>query len=46
MRRNLPLFPGKTYEDWQLEDPKGQDLDTVRRIVSEVDADLLDRLPT
>ncbi len=44
-----PVFPGRTYEDWQLEDPKGQDLDTVRGIVSEVDArvqDLLARLPT
>ena len=32
-----PVFPGKAYEDWQLDDPKGQDLDTVRRIVDEVD---------
>jgi arsenate reductase len=32
-----PLFPGKRYEDWELEDPKGKDLDTVRRIVSEID---------
>ena len=32
-----PIFPGKRYEDWELDDPKGQDLDTVRRIVSEVD---------
>ena len=42
-----PVFPGKTYEDWPLDDPKGQDLDTVRRIVDEVDArvqDLLARL--
>ncbi|WP_019874428.1 low molecular weight phosphatase family protein [Sporichthya polymorpha] len=33
-----PIFPGKRYEDWELDDPKGQDLDTVRRIVDEVDA--------
>jgi arsenate reductase len=33
-----PVFPGKRYEDWELDDPKGQDLDTVRRIVDEVDA--------
>ncbi|HXH80339.1 hypothetical protein [Nocardioides sp.] len=33
-----PYFPGKRYEDWELDDPKGQDLDTVRRIVDEVDA--------
>jgi protein-tyrosine-phosphatase len=32
-----PVFPGKRYEDWQLEDPKGQDLATVRRIVAEID---------
>ena len=44
-----PVFPGKTYEDWPLDDPKGQDLDTVRRIVDQVDArvrDLLARLGT
>ncbi|MCW2666837.1 MAG: low molecular weight phosphotyrosine protein phosphatase [Frankiales bacterium] len=42
-----PVFPGKTYEDWPLDDPKGQDLDTVRRIVSDVEervVDLLQRL--
>ena len=42
-----PVFPGTRYEDWELEDPKGKDLDTVRRIVDEVDArvrDLLARL--
>ena len=33
-----PVFPGKRYEDWELDDPKGQDLPTVRRIVDEVDA--------
>ncbi|MGB8652190.1 MAG: heat-shock protein HtpX [Mycobacteriales bacterium] len=33
-----PVFPGKRYEDWALDDPKGQDLETVRRIVDEVDA--------
>ncbi|GIH19211.1 arsenate reductase ArsC [Rugosimonospora africana] len=27
-----PYFPGKRYEDWKLEDPAGQPLDTVRRI--------------
>jgi arsenate reductase len=43
-----PVLPGRTYEDWPLDDPKGQDLDTVRRIVSEVEdrvLDLLARLP-
>ena len=33
-----PVFPGKRYEDWKLEDPAGQDLDTVRRIRDEIDA--------
>ena len=42
-----PVFPGRTYEDWPLDDPAGQDLETVRRIVDEVDdrvQDLLRRL--
>jgi arsenate reductase len=33
-----PVFPGKTYEDWAIDDPKGQDLETVRRIVADVEA--------
>lgn len=33
-----PVFPGKRYEDWQVEDPKGQELEVVRRIVDDVDA--------
>jgi arsenate reductase len=32
-----PVFPGKRYEDWPVDDPAGQDLETVRRIVEEVD---------
>jgi len=32
-----PIFPGKRYEDWELEDPAGKDLDTVRRIRDELD---------
>lgn len=31
------LFSGKRYEDGDLDDPEGQDLDTVRRIVDEVE---------
>ncbi len=30
--------PGSRLEDWELEDPKGKDLETVRRIVDDVDA--------
>jgi len=33
-----PIFPGKRYEDWPVDDPAGQDLDTVRAIVADVDA--------
>jgi len=32
-----PIYPGKRYEDWDLDDPSGQDLDTVRRIRDELD---------
>ncbi len=32
-----PLYPGKKYEDWELDDPAGQDLETVRRIRDELD---------
>ena len=31
-----PLFPGKRYEDWVLEDPAGQDVDAVRPIRDEI----------
>ncbi|RAG64926.1 heat-shock protein HtpX, partial [Burkholderia multivorans] len=27
-----PIFPGKRYEDWQLDDPAGQDIAAVRPI--------------
>jgi protein-tyrosine-phosphatase len=33
-----PIYPGKRYEDWELDDPAGQDLETVRRIRGQVDA--------
>ncbi len=32
-----PVFPGKRYADWALEDPKEKDLATVRRIVDEIE---------
>ena len=31
-----PIYPGKRYEDWELEDPEGKDLETVRRIRDEI----------
>ena len=32
-----PVFPGKRYQDWPVEDPAGQDVETVRRIVADLD---------
>jgi protein-tyrosine-phosphatase len=32
-----PIYPGKRYEDWNVQDPAGQDLETVRRIRDEID---------
>jgi arsenate reductase (thioredoxin) len=46
---HCPIFPGKRYEDWELEDPAGKDLATVRRIRDEIRdrvANLLDTLTT
>ena len=31
-----PIFPGKRYEDWEIADPAGQDLDAVRAIRDEI----------
>lgn len=33
-----PIFPGKRYEDWQLDDPAGQGIDAVRPIRDEIRA--------
>lgn len=33
-----PIFPGKRYEDWELDDPAGRDADTVRRIRDDIRA--------
>jgi protein-tyrosine-phosphatase len=32
-----PIYPGKRYDDWELDDPAGQDLEPVRRIRDEID---------
>jgi arsenate reductase (thioredoxin) len=32
-----PVFPGKRYEDWTLEDPAGQDVAAVRPIRDEIE---------
>ncbi|AQZ63580.1 Arsenate reductase [[Actinomadura] parvosata subsp. kistnae] len=31
-----PIFPGKRYEDWKLDDPAGQGIDTVRLIRDDI----------
>ncbi|NMR19730.1 arsenate reductase ArsC [Cellulomonas fimi] len=44
-----PYFPGVRYEDWELEDPAGKDLDAVRRVRDDIrgriEALLADLLP-
>jgi len=47
-----PFYPGKRYEDWQLDDPAGQPLQVVRTIRDQIDgrvkalvAELLDQQP-
>ena len=32
-----PVFPGKRYVDWKLDDPAGQGVDAVRPIRDEID---------
>jgi arsenate reductase len=31
-----PIYPGKRYEDWALDDPAGQDIEAVRRIRDDI----------
>ena len=31
-----PIFPGKRYEDWELEDPAGKGIETVRRVRDDI----------
>jgi arsenate reductase len=35
-----PIFPGKRYEDWKLEDPAGKGVEDVRRIRDEIKAQI------
>jgi arsenate reductase len=37
-----PFFPGKRYEDWELDDPAGLDLDRVRPIRDAIKARVQD----
>ena len=36
-----PIFPGKRYEDWELEDPAGKGVDSVRPIRDDIRARVL-----
>ena len=31
-----PFYPGKRYEDWELEDPAGKSIETVREVRDEI----------
>jgi arsenate reductase len=31
-----PIFPGKRYEDWELTDPAGKDIETVREVRDDI----------
>ena len=33
-----PIFPGKRYEDWKLDDPAGRDVEAVRPIRDDIRA--------
>ena len=37
-----PVFPGKRYEDWVLDDPAGQGVEAVRPIRDEIEARVRD----
>jgi arsenate reductase (thioredoxin) len=41
-----PVFPGKRYEDWPVDDPAGQDIEAVRIIVDDIDTRVRDLLAT
>ncbi len=36
LRRHLPDYPGQRYEDWELEDPAGKGVESVRPIRDEI----------
>ena len=39
---SCPFVPGASYRDWPLDDPRGQDDATVRRILGDIDARVRD----
>lgn len=41
---SCPVFLGAKYSDWPLDDPKGQDEATVRRVIADIDGRVRDLL--
>lgn len=41
-----PVYPGKKYLDWELEDPAGKDLDEVRAIRDDIERRVRDLVTT
>ena len=41
-----PFYPGKRYEDWELEDPAGKDIETVRKVRDEIERRVKELLAT
>ena len=41
-----PFYPGKRYEDWDLDDPAGQGIDAVRSIRDEIKRRVQDLIAT
>jgi arsenate reductase len=37
-----PIYPGKRYEDWELDDPAGQGIDMVRSVRDDIRARVQD----
>jgi protein-tyrosine-phosphatase len=35
---SCPVFPGKRYEDWDVEDPAGQDVEHVRPVRDDIES--------
>ena len=41
-----PIYPGKRYEDWELDDPSGQSIEIVRGIRDDVRGRVTELLAT
>jgi hypothetical protein len=41
VRDACPIYPGKRYLDWEIDDPAGRPVDEVRSIRDEIDRRIL-----